>query len=367
MVFQSYKIFEQAPVKVGNDARKQLREISGDFGNRFSGVFVLTDSNTRKYCLPHFVSFLPLGFEYRLLEMKPGEKNKNIDTCRLIWEQLIEAGADRHSLLICLGGGVVCDLGGFVASVYQRSMPFMLVPTSLLAMADASIGGKTGVDYNGLKNFLGTFSLPIFVLIFPEFLNTLPDDELLSGFAEVIKMELVKPAGPWLEFIDKFNTLHAIRSLANDCRFIEKVALSKLHVVEDDFREAGRRKILNFGHTAGHALETYSLRHDAQPLLHGHAIALGIVIELFLSSEKFGFAESEIHDINRYIFSLYPRYPITPEIKSAVIDLVAHDKKNRSGSLNFSLLFRAGRPEFDVSCSADQLSDAIGKYMNFQF
>ena len=237
---------------------------------------ILLDENTRRHCLP-----LLETKNAELLEIESGEKNKHIQTCTQLWKTLIDLGADRHSLLINLGGGVICDIGGFVASTFKRGIDFIHIPTTLLAQADASVGGKTGVDFANLKNQVGVFSNPKAVFVFPQFLDTLDERQLRSGFAEIIKHALIRDKTLW----------HTIQSVdVNDRSGLTDVISQSLQIkndiVTDDPFEKGLRKILNFGHTIGHAVESVSLRQHKKQLLHGEAVAIGMICEAYLSDRK---------------------------------------------------------------------------------
>src|SRR5690606_17356227 len=233
--------------------------------NTYSKIFILTDRNTSEHCLPVVTSLMPELTAYDLIEIDPGEENKNIDFCIGIWKMMLDFGADRKSLLINLGGGVVTDMGGFAASTFKRGLDFVQIPTTLLSQVDASVGGKTGIDMDGVKNIIGTFTQPKAVFINTTFLTTLADKQVVSGFAEMVKHGLI---------YDKnyFEELKSIDLRQIDDSFIVRSVEIKNDVVTGDPTEKGLRKILNFGHTIGHAIESYSLAHDSFPLLHGEAI-----------------------------------------------------------------------------------------------
>ena len=248
-----------------------------DFLNRFvaeqrpSKIFLLADKHTNECCTPIVLSVLATDIPLEIIEIEAGEPHKHIDTCTQVWYALSELGADRKSLLINIGGGVVTDLGGFVASTYMRGIPFINIPTSLLAMVDASVGGKTGVDLGALKNLVGVINNPKGVLIYPDFLATLPTEELRSGMAEMFKHGLISDEGYW----HKMCNLSELTEAHLGSLIYESVII-KNEVVTQDPTEKGLRKTLNYGHTLGHAIESYCLQNpNRERLLHGEAIAIG--------------------------------------------------------------------------------------------
>src|ERR1700759_1222416 len=260
---------------------------------KYSRVFILTDENTGEHCLPlvtkHFTED-----NYDLIEVPYGEENKNIDTCTGIWKLLIDFGADRKALMINLGGGVITDMGGFAASTFKRGIDFVQVPTTLLSQVDASVGGKTGIDLDGVKNIIGTFTQPKAVFIEHEFLKTLPPRQILSGLAEMLKHGLIADAAYWNKL--KFSDLES-----PSAELVYHSVEIKNKVVIEDPHEKGIRKSLNFGHTIGHAIETYSLLNDGNPLTHGEAIAAGMICEAQLSAIKIGLSEDEVKEITEVI------------------------------------------------------------------
>jgi len=257
----------------------------------YSKVFVLVDENTHELCLPSFMANIHGDYPYEIIEIEAGEIHKNIETCTQVWAALSELDGDRKSLLINLGGGVVTDLGGFVASAFKRGIAFINVPTTLLAMVDASVGGKTGVDLGVLKNQIGVINQPEMVLVIPSFLATLEERQLNSGFAEMLKHGLIQDAAYWEE-LKTFTSFEEVK------KTIRHSILIKDAVVLKDPTEQNLRKVLNFGHTLGHAIESYFLDSpDHETLLHGEAIAVGMVLEGFLSKEITGLSEAECEAI----------------------------------------------------------------------
>ena len=317
---------------LGENSLSKL-DISG-----YSKVAILVDENTKRNCLPK----LPQLENSIIIEVTSGEINKSISSCNYIWEQLSEHNFDRDSLLINLGGGVIGDMGGFAASTYKRGIDFIQVPTTLLAMVDASVGGKLGVDFNGLKNQIGLFNNPESVLIFPEFLETLPENQLKSGYAEVVKHALISDNNLWEEIISvPFNEMNWGEIIETSINIKNKIVLS-------DPYEKGERKKLNFGHTFGHAVESYYLEKGT-PILHGEAVLMGILLEVEMSLVS----QEQNNEIKNYIlfnFSL----PFTPK-KSDLLPFLMNDKKNKVGKINFSLLTKIGTCNIDNLFSADEL------------
>jgi len=321
----------------------------------YSRIFVLADSNTYSLCFP--IISPALTEEFNLFIVSPGEKNKTISTCLAIWAAMTEAQLDRKALVINLGGGVLGDMGGFCASIYKRGIRFINIPTTLLSQVDASVGGKLGVDFNGLKNHLGVFNEPEAVLIAPKFLETLPDQELRSGFAEIIKHGLIQ---------DKayFESLDALNWRGSDWKkLIEHSIEIKKSVVIEDPKEAGLRKILNFGHTIGHAFETYYL-DGPKHLLHGEAIAMGMICEAWLSQQKLGLPVSELEAITQVFLKIYGKVEIQEKEILPVLDLCIQDKKNEGSSLMFSLLNSIGDCTYNIPVTRKEIRDSISYYQS---
>lgn len=326
--------------------------------NQFSSLFVLTDSNTAEHCLPVFKEQFPEVAGATHINIPPGELHKNLHTCMGLWQQLSERGADRKSLLINLGGGVVTDLGGFVASTYQRGISFVNIPTTLLSMVDASVGGKTGVDLGTLKNQIGVIRNPDLVLILPGYLATLEQRQVRSGFAEMLKHGLIADRGYW----DQLKDLQELKGLD---RWIYKSVLIKNEVVTADPYEGGRRKILNFGHTLGHALESYFLDSTSRdPLLHGEAIAIGMILEAFLSVDTCGLSREACDEIKEALLRFFPKIDIDQNDREPILRLLRYDKKNARGKVLFSLLQDIGMACINQEVTPDQLSAAFDYYMD---
>lgn len=322
----------------------------------YSQILILVDRNTNDHCLPVFQSFLPDLVHYDIIEVDPGEENKNIDFCIGVWKTMLDFGADRKALMINLGGGVVTDMGGFAASTYKRGIDFINIPTTLLSQVDASVGGKTGIDLDNIKNIIGTFAQPQAVFISTAFLKSLDDRQRLSGYAEVIKHGLIQD-----------------KSLYEQCKNLELSAVSaeiihrsveiKNKIVTEDPKEKGLRKILNFGHTIGHAIEGYSLYNDQNPLLHGEAIAIGMICEAYLSAKYTGLSEGELKDITHTFLSKYPKYVFTAEQYDSFLSLMKNDKKNESNKIGFALLRRIGDCTYNIYVEEADIVAALDYYL----
>ncbi len=330
-----------------------LKEILAQ--NKYSKVFVFADTNTAELCIPVFRSFLDELEDFDIIETDPGEENKNIDFCIGIWKTLLDFGADRKCLMINLGGGVITDMGGFVASTYKRGIDFINIPTTLLSQVDASVGGKTGIDIDNVKNMVGTFSLPQAVFIENIFLTTLSKRELLSGFAEMIKHGLIADAAYYESL--KLSDYQHITPAA-----IHRSVAIKNEVVTTDPLEKGLRKILNFGHTIGHAVESYALTNSKKPLTHGEAIAIGMVCEAFLSAKYCNLTQDELADIVKYISSIYPKYTIKEKSFATLLSLMQSDKKNEDGHILFSLLDKIGQCTFNCRVTDNDIVESLHYY-----
>jgi 3-dehydroquinate synthase len=325
---------------------------------KYSKVFFLVDELTEKHCLPLLIEKLEIT-EYDLIEVTSGEENKNIDFCIGIWRMLIDFGADRNSLLINVGGGVITDMGGFAASTFKRGIDFVQVPTTLLAQVDASIGGKTGIDMDHLKNIIGTFAQPKAVFIDTNFIKTLPQRQLTSGFAEMLKHGLISDR-------TYFYLLKEASPETISAELIHHSVEIKNNVVLQDPEEKGLRKILNFGHTIGHAVESYSLQNEKNPLLHGEAIAIGMICEAFLSHKRTDLPKEELKEIVQTFEQFYEKYTIKEASIPALIELMKSDKKNNSGKINCSLLTQIGQCAIDIYCNEDELCESLKFYQNFE-
>ncbi len=320
----------------------------------YSSIFVLVDENTLMHCYPIISQYLP---EHTTIQIQSGEQQKNIDTCKYIWNILTENKAERKSVLLNLGGGVIGDMGGFVAGTFKRGFDFINIPTTLLAQVDASIGGKLGIDFNGVKNLIGLFGNPKAVIICSEFLKTLPSEQLRSGFAEILKHGLIQDAAYW-----KISSALSLEEIFDWNALISTSVHIKKEVVEKDPFEKGLRKILNFGHTIGHAIETWSLQNDAQPLLHGEAIAIGMICEAWLSNKLFGLSDLELENITNTIFHFYPKYALEKIPVDILLKHMQLDKKNSDGIIQYSLLESIGKANFDKQVSKENILESLNYY-----
>ncbi|MFO8147259.1 MAG: 3-dehydroquinate synthase [Gillisia sp.] len=348
----------QAPVFYSENAYLQLNEFL-DRSNH-SAVFILVDSNTHNHCLPAFLEKLETSKTIEVIEMEAGEEFKNIETCTGIWNALSELGADRKGLMINLGGGVVTDLGGFVAGTFKRGIEFINVPTSLLSMVDASVGGKTGVDLGNLKNQIGLITQPEMVLIDTEYLSSLPAIEMRSGLAEILKHGLIADKEYWKKATELQKlTLEDLEEL-----IAESIEI-KTRIVVKDPTEQNIRKTLNFGHTLGHAIESYYLSHPKKKkLLHGEAIAIGMILALYISTKISNFPESDLKEITKKILELFQKIKITDKDSEKIIELLKFDKKNTHGRINFVLLKEIGKPLIDHTVPNKLILEALDYYKN---
>lgn len=309
----------------------------------YSKIFILVDENTAQFCLPHFLENLATTLEIEIIELEAGEIHKNIATCTEVWGALSDLGADRKSILLNLGGGVVSDLGGFVACTFQRGIDFVNIPTTLLAMVDASVGGKNGVDLGSLKNQIGSIREPKAVLIDPQFLTTLPAQEMRSGLAEMLKHGLIFDKMYW----DRLKNLKDLTT-ADLHGLIHRSIQIKNTIVSEDFTEKGIRKALNFGHTLGHAIESYFLETKTKTtLLHGEAIAVGMVLESYISKEMGLLTAEEYYEIKYCITEFFAPIACAPNEIQKIIQLLVFDKKNEFGKVLFSLLDTIGKTKIN--------------------
>ena len=324
----------------------------GSILSKASQVFILTDENIAPFWLPEVAYWLNCEKAVEIV-IKPGEQHKNLQTVQRIWKILLKHHADRNALLINLGGGVITDLGGFAASTYKRGIKFINVPTTLLAMVDAAIGGKTGIDFGGGKNQIGTFAEAEEVIVDPVFLSTLPRRELLSGMAEMLKYGFIADA----------NLLNT--SLENYQDYILRCGEIKREIVAQDPTEKGLRKILNFGHTLGHAIESHCLTTD-HPLLHGAAVALGMVAALWLSVEQCGLDKKVLKEYEKQLPVLLSEAEmnLTKSDVEPILSYLALDKKNKGEKPQFVLLEAVGKPIWDVEVEPKLVSDAMDYSIN---
>lgn len=325
---------------------------------QYSKIFILVDENTSTFCLPIFLANFSTNVEIEIIELEAGEEFKNIETCSQVWQALLDLGADRKSLIINLGGGVVTDLGGFVACTFKRGVEFINVPTTLLAMVDASIGGKNGVDIGNLKNQIGIIREPKAVVIDTQFLETLPSNQMRSGLAEMLKHGLIADKNYW-------NTFKNLTSLNTDNlnELIKRSIEIKNEIVCQDLSENGIRKALNFGHTLGHAIESYCLENnEISTLLHGDAVAIGMILESYISRDKNLISNEEYHEIKYIIREYFEKINFSTNDIQQIIDLLIFDKKNEFGKVQFALLNGIGNIKINEICSNELIFKAFDDY-----
>lgn len=322
----------------------------------YSKLFILVDETTNEFCLPKLLPLLEVEIPIEIIEIEAGEEMKNISTCVEIWSILADLGADRKSALLNLGGGVITDLGGFVASTFKRGIDFINIPTTLLGMVDAAIGGKNGVDLGALKNQIGVINAPKLVLIDTDFLETLPQNHLKSGLAEMLKHGLIFDKTYWNQFKDlqdlNFDDLDQL---------IHRSVEIKNEIVCQDPTETGMRKALNFGHTLGHAIESHFLQ-TLTPLLHGEAIAIGMVLESYISKEKNLISAAEYIEIKSTLLAIFGKHIFTSNYIEAILNLLIHDKKNEYGTVQFALINSIGSYILNQNTDNETIIDAFKEY-----
>lgn len=338
-------------ITIGKDALKKLSAFLKTA--KYSSHFIICDENTFQFCLPTLIMTCPALKEAEIIELESGEESKSLDFSAHIWQTLIENKADKNSLIINLGGGVVSDLGGFCASTYKRGIDFINIPTSLLAMADASVGGKTGIDFAGLKNSIGTFSQPKAVFAYPEFLKTLPQRHYQNGLAEVFKIALISDKTFW-------NVLKSQKPDHNSEQLLTKSITLKNKIVLKDPFDKGPRKILNFGHTIGHAIEALLLG-TINELLHGEAIVIGMLVETHISFQKKLISKKEFDEITSILKKSFEPAKIEL-VLGPVLELLKNDKKTTKNKFRFALINKIGSGKFDVEVNEAHIKKAFDYY-----
>jgi 3-dehydroquinate synthase len=318
----------------------------------YSKIVCITDKNCEQFCLPFLGN---LFSPENTLAIEAGEAHKNLETCTIIWQFLTARQLDRHSLVVVLGGGVLGDMAGFCAATYKRGIDFVLIPTTLLSQVDASIGGKLGIDFLHFKNHIGVFQQPVVTIISDVFLATLPHVELKSGFAEVIKHSLIGDYKSWQEI-----KVHGIAT-QDWKKLIRTSAEFKLKVITEDPREKGMRKILNAGHTIGHAIESTLLEKQI-PITHGEAVAAGLVMEAFLANQKGLISMKYLKEIESYILSVFGKIEIGNLNDDTIIEKTFQDKKNKGNKILCVLLKEKGDAVWDVSITAEEIKMALAYY-----
>ncbi|KAA5537795.1 3-dehydroquinate synthase [Paenimyroides baculatum] len=341
----------------GVDCYSTLSQLIND--KKYSKIVLLVDENTAQHCLNYVLQWLAVDVTFEIIEIEQGEENKTVETCTAVWESLVELNIDRKALLINVGGGMVCDLGGFVASTYKRGIDFVNIPTSLLAMVDASVGTKTGVNLGGLKNMVGSFSQPQMVLIDTAFLETLPGNQMRSGLAEMFKHGLIADASYW-------NQLKNLGELTTEDLLLliyHSVSIKNEIVLQDPFEE-NVRKLLNFGHTLGHVIETYSHSGKGiQPLLHGEAVAIGMILEAFISYKKDLLTKNSYLEIKETLNLMFENIVFTENDIEICTHLLIHDKKNVNGIVQFTLLSGIGKGVFNEVVESELITEAFNDYL----
>ena len=319
-------------------------------------TFILVDETTERCCLP-LVSGMDCVEGAQTIVIGATDTHKTLDSLAHVWEELGKGGGTRHSLLINIGGGMVTDLGGFAASTFKRGINYINIPTTLLAMVDASVGGKTGINFRGLKNEIGVFSNASTVILDTAFLKTLDTENILSGYAEMLKHGLINDEKMWAELI---NEELSVSHSSFKKMLAESVAV-KQRIVTEDPTEQGIRKALNLGHTAGHAFESFALSNNA-PILHGYAVAYGLICELYLSAIKTGFPSEKMHQTVRFIKEHYGKMSITCDDYPTLLELMTHDKKNVAGTINFTLLGGIGDIRINQTATKEDIYEALDFY-----
>ena len=322
---------------------------------KYDVLFVLVDETTERLCLPVVADFECMQSAQHIV-IKDTDTNKTLESVVHVWSELQRLGATRHSLMINLGGGMVTDLGGFAASTFKRGIQYINIPTTLLSMVDASVGGKTGFNFGGLKNEIGVFNNASSVILDTTFLRTMDHENLLSGYAEMLKHGLISNDKMWAELLnlENLDNLDILGKMLAD-----SVAV-KQRIVTEDPTEQGIRKALNLGHTAGHAFESMAL--ERTPILHGYAVAYGLVVELYLSCVKTGFPQDKMRQTVSFIKEHYGRMAITCDDYPHLIALMHHDKKNTGRDINFTLLGDIGDIRINQTASEDDIKEALDFY-----
>ncbi len=340
----------------GSEAIDALGEHVREYKREGRPVFILCDTNTRDYCLPVLDNFILFCFVEDVLTISPGEENKNIEVAITLWQQLLDKNVDRNAVLICLGGGVVCDMGGFVGATFKRGIDYVFVPTSLMAQVDASIGGKTAINFNMIKNQVGLFHQPYSIFTVPAFLDTLPEQEIFSGFAEMLKHGLIADKTYWEELAKVKHTSQIIEP-----GLIKKSINIKTTICNADSYDKGERKKLNFGHTIGHALEAFALS-ASHTLSHGEAVALGMMVESHISYQKKMISEMELLSITDVLRGFFPSFSLEKKEYDSVLSYLQKDKKRVGDKMNFSLLKTIGEAVVDQQVDREEIMLAL-EYM----
>lgn len=342
---------ERQKVIISSDIASSLTDAIAECNN--DKLFVLVDETTEQLCLP-LVANLPCMEGAIKIVIGATDTHKNLDTLANVWNALGEGGGTRHSLMVNLGGGMVTDLGGFAASTFKRGIKYINIPTTLLSMVDASVGGKTGINFRGLKNEIGVFNNAQSVIIDTDFLKTLDAENICSGYAEMLKHGLINNEAMWAELIN-FDLDHP--DLDKLRRMVADSVKVKERIVEEDPTEKGIRKALNLGHTAGHAFESLALQRT--PILHGYAVAYGLIVELYLCATKTNFPSDKMHQTVAFIKEHYGKMSITCDDYLTLLELMTHDKKNVAGIINFTLLGGIGDILINQTATTEEIKEAL--------
>lgn len=346
---------DRQKVVISKDLQKALSEAIAEC--KHDKLFVLVDETTKQLCLPLIAGFGCMQVA-QCIVIGATDTHKTLDTLSHVWAELQRMGGTRHSLLINLGGGMVTDLGGFAASTFKRGLAYINIPTTLLSMVDASVGGKTGINFGGLKNEIGVFNNANCVILDTTFLRTMDTENLLSGYAEMLKHGLISNEQTWAELLNlDLNDLDKLGDL------VEKSVAVKQRIVIEDPTEHGIRKALNLGHTVGHAFESLAL--ERKPVLHGYAVAYGLVVELYLCCVKTGFPQDKMRQTVGLIKENYGKMPITCDDYPKLIELMHHDKKNVGTDINFTLLGGIGDIRINQTATEEEIKEALDFYQEY--
>ena len=321
-------------------------------------LFVLCDETTKRLCLP-VVSDFECMKNAQCIVIPATDTHKTLESLSHVWSELQRMGATRHSLMVNLGGGMVTDLGGFAASTFKRGIPYINIPTTLLSMVDASVGGKTGINFGGLKNEIGVFNNARSVILDTTFLRTMDHENICSGYAEMLKHGLINNEQMWAELLN-FSLELSDERLEILGRMVSESVAVKQRIVTEDPTEQGIRKALNLGHTAGHAFESLAL--ERKPVLHGYAVAWGLIVELYLCCVKTNFPQEKMRQTVAFIKENYGRMAITCDDYPHLIELMHHDKKNQGNSINFTLLGNIGNIRINQTATEEEIKDALDFY-----
>ena len=355
---------DRQKVIISNDLQKALSNAIAECPH--DKLFVLVDETTHQLCLPVIAGFDCMQ-EAQCIVIGATDTHKTLDTLSHVWAELQRMGATRHSLLINLGGGMVTDLGGFAASTFKRGLAYINIPTTLLSMVDASVGGKTGINFGGLKNEIGVFNNANSVILDTIFLQTMDQENILSGYAEMLKHGLISEEKMWAELLnfnlDHLDGLDNLEFLVQLGRMLADSVAVKQRIVTEDPTEHGIRKALNLGHTAGHAFESLAL--ERKPILHGYAVAYGLVVELYLCCVKTGFPQDKMRQTVAFIKEQYGRMPITCDDYPKLIELMHHDKKNVGTDINFTLLGGIGDIRINQTATEEDIKEALDFYREY--